>query len=259
MTLWSTDVTRAEVPVSAATVPMLFRAIDDPLSPVNAVAEVVGSDVGLAAAVLAIANSAAFGRTRRVDDLHAAVALIGVDIVQTIAVAAATRLLDGSTGLPHVRPHAVETACAARLLARAVGLPESQAFAAGLLHDVGEILLWHAAPDAYAAAHAGWADIGEQLWTERSEFGEDHATVARAQLTDWGLPGNVVDAVGDHHRPDLRHRDLSTVVAAAEDMAAGDDAPDRLHLGPAKLRRIHPYLVREAEEVGALLRAAGGA
>lgn len=249
--------TRAEVPVSATTVPMLFRALDDPLSSAGGVAEVVACDAGLAATVLAMANSAAFGRTRRVDDIHAAVALVGVDMVQTVAVAGASRLLDGSTGLPHVRQHAIDTACAARLLARAVGLPENQAFAAGLLHDVGEILLWHTAPDAYAAAHSAWEDSAAQLWSERSDFGEDHATAARRQLSEWGLPGTVVDAVGDHHRPDLRHRDLSTVVAAAEHLVDAEDGEvgqDRLHLGAARLEQLRLDVADQAAEVSALFR-----
>lgn len=250
--------TRPDVPVSATTVPMLFRALDDPRSSATAVAEVVAQDAGLAATVLAMANSAAFGRTRRVDELPAAVALVGVDIVQTVAIAAASQLLDSPAGLPDLRQHAIETACAARLLARAVNLPESQAFAAGLLHDVGEIMLWRTAPDAYAAAHAGWRDTADQLWGERSEFGEDHATAARIQLTEWGLPGTIVDAVGDHHRPDLCHRDLSTVVAAAEDLVDADSVHDRLHLGPAKLQRLRPYFAKDAAELEAVLQRGSG-
>lgn len=248
---------RAEVPVSAITVPMLFRALDDPLSSAESVAQVVACDAGLATTVLAMANSAAFGRSRRVDDIQAAVALVGVDIVQTVAVAGASRLLDSSTGLPHVRQHAIDTACAARLLAQAVGLQENQAFAAGLLHDVGEILLWHTAPDAYAAGHSVWEDSAAQLRAERSDFGEDHAAAARSKLTAWGLPGTVVDAVGDHHRPDLRHRDLSTVVAAAEELVDAEDGEaghDRLHLGAARLEQLRLELVEQAEELDALLR-----
>lgn len=247
----------ADVPVSATIVPMLFDAVEAPLSSAALVAEVVASDSGLAAGVLAVANSAAFGRTRQISEIEVAVALIGVDLVKTLAIAGSSHLLDGAGGLPHVREHAIETACASRLVAASVGLPEADAFAAGLLHDVGEILLWQDNPDAYTAAYAEWDDIDAQLHGERGMFGADHATAARERLTEWCLPGAVIDAVGDHHRPDLCHRDLSTVVAAAEDLVDPDDTSndsDRLRLGAEELRRIRAELVDQTQEMRALLR-----
>lgn len=69
--------------------------------------------------------------------------------------------------------------------------------------------------------------------------------------------GTVVGAVGDHHRPDLNHRDLSTVVAAATDLADVDGdghVRDRLDLGTAKLEQLRRELAHQAEEIGALLR-----
>lgn len=247
----------ADVPVSATVVPALLAAVNDPKSTAVDIAEVVASDSGLAAGVLAIANSAAFGRARRVAELEAAVTLVGVDLVQTLAVARSSHLLDGAGGLPHARHHAIEIACAARLLAGRVGLPEADAFSAGLLHDVGEMLLWQQDPTAYSSVHASWPDIDTQLRGERALFGADHATAAREQLTAWRLPGTIVDAVGDHHRPDLAHHDVSTVVAAAEDLvhAHGDAADqDRLGLGADELGRLRGVLAAEVADLESLLR-----
>lgn len=246
----------AKVPVSATVVPALLAAGDDPRSSAAHVAKVVASDTGLAAGVLAIANSAAFGRVRRVVELDAAVTLIGVDLVQTLAVARSSRLLDGVGGLPHARHHAIETACAARLLASRVGLSEADAFAAGLLHDIGEMLLWQQDPEAYSCAHASWPDTDSQLRSERGLYGADHASAGREQLTSWRLPGAVVDAVGDHHRPDLAHHDLSTVVAAAEDLVhahGGWTERDRLHLGGDELERLRDLVAVETADLEALL------
>lgn len=249
----------ADVPVSATVVPALLAAVNDPRSSAVGVAEVVASDSGLAAGVLAVANSAAFGRVRRVADLDAAVTLIGVDLVQALAVARSSRLLDGAGGLPHARHHAIETACAARLLAGRVGLPEADAFAAGLLHDVGEVLLWQQDPETYSSAHASWPDIGAQLRAERALFGADHATAAREQLSAWRLPGTIVDAVGDHHRPDLAHHDASTIVAAAEDLVHAHGAgsgDDRLRLGADELERLRGVLAVEVADLEAMFRQA---
>ncbi len=181
----------AEAPVSAATVPLLMQAIADPNSSTARVADVVASDSGLAARVLAVANSAAFGLSRQVTEIHQAVSLVGSNMAQTLAIAGSTDLLDGASGLPHARDHALHVACAARLLAARVGLSAPDAFAAGLLHDLGEILLWRRDPDVYRTAYAGWADIQEQLRGERGMFGTDRdlstAVVTGEELVDHGL------------------------------------------------------------------------
>ncbi len=212
----------AEAPVSAATVPLLMQAINDPNTSIARVAEVVGSDAGLAARVLALANSAAFGLSRQVTEIQQAVGLVGSNMAQTLAIAGSCNLLDGTSGLPHAREHAIRMACATRAVAARAGLSRPDAFAAGLLHDLGEILLWREEPDAYALAHADWDSPAEQLRWERGTFGTDHALAAREQLAQWQLPGQVVDAVGDHHRPDPAHVDLSTCVIAAEELLDPD-------------------------------------
>ncbi len=212
----------AEAPVSSATVAQLVQVIGHPGSSVGRVAEVVAGDQGLAARVLALANSAAYGLSRQVTAVDQGVALVGSNMVQTLAVAGATNLLDGATGLPHARLHALQVACGARLLAGRAGLNKGDAFAAGLLHDLGEILLWRRDPAAYATAHATWDDADAQLRGERAMFGTDHAQAAREQLAEWHLPGAIVDAAADHHRLDVPFRDLSTAVIGAEELVDPD-------------------------------------
>ncbi len=247
----------ADAPVSAATVPLLMQAITDPASTVGMVAEVVASDAGLAARVLALANSAAFGLSRQVTDVQQAVSMVGSNMCQTLAIAGSCNLLDGAGGLPHAREHAIRTACAARMLAGRAGLNKADAFAAGLLHDLGEILLWRQDPETYAAAHAGWRDEQEQLHAERGMFGTDHALAAREQLAAWRIPGVVVDAVGDHHRPDLQYVDLSTLVIAAEELAGtGAESSARLELfgvPTVDLAAVRDDLDAQAADMGALL------
>lgn len=214
--------TMSETPVSPATVSALMRLTADPDHADTDLAGVVAADAGLAARVLAVANSASFGLSRQVTQVHQAVGLVGMNLVQTLAIAGSCQLLDGTVGLARARRHAVEVACAARALAERAGLDGGAAFAAGLLHDLGEILLWRDDPELYAEAHARWSDPTTQLREERGAYGTDHALVAREQLAAWNVPGNIVDAVGDHHRPDLLHRDLCTVVVAAEELTDRD-------------------------------------
>lgn len=244
-------------PVAASTVPLLSGALAEPDFDLGRVADVVTSDAGLAVRVLAVANSAAFGLSRQVIEMRHAIGLVGVDLVQTLAIAGATRLLDSAHGLPHARPHAIAVACAGRLLADRSGQARADAFAAGLLHDIGEILLWQRDADGYVEAYAQWEDTDAQLRGERAMFDADHAAVAREQLAEWQLPGRVVDAVGDHHRPDLCYPDLSTLVVAAEELCdPACDGSRRLELlgvPAADLPALRDRLAEDVEELSALL------
>lgn len=251
--------TAAEAPVSPSTVAALMQSIGDPRSSVARVAEVVAGDTGLAARVLAVANSASFGLSRQITRVDQAVALAGTNMVQTLAIAGANHLLDSRAGLPGARQHAVGVACATRLLATRAGLNAGDAFAAGLLHDLGEMLLWRQDPDAYAAAHADWPDPGTQLRAERGRYGTDHALLAREQLASWHVPGVIVDAVGDHHRPDLHHRDLSTAVVAGEalvdDDVAWSDLFPLFDVSPDALPALRAVLRAQVDDVSGLLPA----
>lgn len=248
--------TAHDAPVSPLTVSNLLRTTSQDYC-LQDVADVVSTDNGLALRVMAVANSAAFGLARQVTDISQAVGLVGAGMVQTLAIAGSCRLLESDRALPGMRRHAIEQACAARTLAASAGLAKHDAFAAGLLHDVGELLLWQRDPEAYSAAHRGFDDVAEQLRYERGTFGTDHPTLAREQLAEWGLPGGVVDAIGDHHRPDLSYPDLSTVLVAAEELMDADCAGSRrlevLGVAADQLDALRSDVADQADELDGVL------
>lgn len=256
----SRSMSPANAPVSPTTVSNLLKTMAITDFSIFEVADVVASDSGLTARVLAVSNSASFGLARQVSDVHQAVSLVGTNLVRTLAIAGSTSLLDSERGLPGVRAHAIEVACAARFLASISGLSKPDAFAAGLLHDLGELLLWQRDPEVYAEAHSGWTDAAEQLRAERGMFGTDHTLVAREQLAEWGLPGALIDAVGDHHLPDLTFPNLSTLLVAAEELTdpncAGSRRLEVLGVVPEKLGALREELTRQVEDLDQLLRAA---
>lgn len=250
----------ANAPVSPATVSALLQTMASTDFAIFEVADVVASDSGLTARVLAVSNSAAFGLARQVGDVAQAVSLIGTNMVRTMAIAGSTSLLDSDRGLPGLRAHAIEHACAARFLASISGLSKPDAFAAGLLHDLGELLLWQRDPESYAAAHAAWPDADAQLRAERGTYGTDHATVAREQLAEWGLPGSIVDAVGDHHLPGQTFPNLSTLLVAAEELTdpncPGSNRLEVLGVPADRLGALREELALQVEDLDGLLRAA---
>lgn len=123
--------------------------------------------------------------------------------------------------------HASEVARLARDLAPMADVDPHDAAAAGLLHDIGELLLLARQPDGYGALLRASEDHAGQLGAEKLAFGVDHALLGAEHLLDLRIAHVVADAVADHHDP-FRESDLTTlVVAAADEISAGD--PGRHH------------------------------
>ncbi len=214
--------TKRQPPVSTATLPVLMEAIADGRSTATTVAAVVTGDAGLAARVLALANSSQFGLARRVTELSQAITLVGTGVVQTLAIANAAALTDTSGIIADAHVHAVRVAIAARLLAPAAGVHPADAFAAGLLHDVGELLLLQDRPTDYAALRAACTSHADQLKAEKQAFGTDHALVGAEHLLDWRVPDVIADAVADHHDPFRDSAATTIVVAAADELISAE-------------------------------------
>lgn len=138
--------------------------------------------------------------------------------------------------------HATLVARIARAIAPAADVDPVDAAAAGLLHDVGELLLLARRPIGYLSVTACHLTHGEQLAAEKSIFGIDHALLGAEHLLDLRVPDVVADAVADHHEP-FRDSPLSTlVVACADEIAAGDagrrHALDLLGIRPDAAREV---------------------
>lgn len=214
--------TKRQPPVSTTTLPLVLDAISDDDCSAASVAAVVVHDHGLAARVLAVANSAPIGLRRRVVQLEEAVALVGTSMVQTLAIASGAALLDRDGTFADRRVHALRVATAARLLAPTVGVRPNDAFAAGLLHDVGELLLLQERPTEYSALLLATDTHLAQLRAEKDLFGTDHALVGAEHLLDWRVPDVIADAVADHHDPFRSSAATTIVVAAADELISGE-------------------------------------
>lgn len=251
--------TKRQPPVSTATLTVLMEAIADRRSTAATVAAVVGHDLGLAARVLALANSTQFGLSRRVTDLAQAVTLVGTGVVQTLAIANNAALVDTSDILADAHDHAVRVAIAARLLAPTAGAHPDDAFAAGLLHDVGELLLLQDSPTEYGRLYATFQTHAGQLRAEMLAFGTDHALVGAEHLLDWRVPDVIADAVADHHDPFSTSAATTIVVAAADELISAETgrhhALDLLELDVAAADGLRD---RVAVEAGALTGLVGG-
>jgi len=185
----------------SAVVTSVLELLDDGSAPVRLIAARVAQSPEIAAQVLRLANSALF--TEPVDSLERAVVRIGERTLRGLLLAATTyRLLEGALpayGFPrlYVLRHSSEVATLAQSLARrGPAALTSQAYLAGLLHDLGKPILATVAADR--EVDPGPAGI-TTLAQERELFGTDHAKVGAWIARRWGLPEDLSIALERHH------------------------------------------------------------
>lgn len=126
-----------------------------------------------------------------------------------------------------IRTHAVEVACLSRELAPLVAADPGDAYAAGLLHDIGQLLLMQRDPSGYLALLARELPHGDQLQREKELYRTDHALLGAEHLLDLRVAHAVADAVADHHDPFMSSAATTVVVSAADELLGTDEARRR--------------------------------
>lgn len=171
------------------------------------IARVIGKDPDLTARLLRIANSAAYGAPRRIETVSRAVTVIGARDLEALVLASSAvevfnRLPLERVSMASFWRHNVFTAVVARILARErqVLHPE-RLFVAGLLHDIGQLIIYHQLPEA-AHELLDRTDPGKESCSEeRALLGFDHAEVGGELAEAWQLPDALQAALRYHHEP----------------------------------------------------------
>jgi putative nucleotidyltransferase with HDIG domain len=183
----------------------LNQLLLDPDVSTGAIAEVVSLDPALAARLLRIVNSAYFGLPGRVDTIAKAVSMIGTSelhslVLATSAAMAFRRISSRLVDMEAFWQHSVRAALAARGFAT-TGLRahRERVFLAGLLHDVGQLVIYQQLPEqATAILEAVRAGYSRDT-TELELLGFTHADVGATLLERWNLPASLTQPVRHHH------------------------------------------------------------
>lgn len=209
----------------------IMREIESPTSSLQGVAAVVAKDPGLTAKIFQLANSGALGRAERLSDPAEAVQRLGLSTVRALALSAQVY---GSFAPGRLPGFSAETLWAHLMncgeLARAILRHEragvaaaDDAFTAGLLHDMGKLMLADSLPNEFARALALAEEEQMPLPdAEMAVFGATHAGLAAYLLGLWGLPAAIVEAVAFHHTPeksDVKEFSVLTAVHVANALA----------------------------------------
>jgi len=221
-------------------------------------AAIVGRDPSLGAKILQLVNSAYFGIFGKVVGLDRAIALLGFNTLKAVVLSVeAFALADAvPTDCLNVRAlfeHSFIVARYAQEINRLTGChcsPEA-AFTAGLLHDIGKVILATRLPAPYREIAPRVAQGGQVGASAEIEvFGATHAEVGAYLLALWGLPDMVVDGIALHHAPEEDGACSGTVTYLANEFAraSSGEEPDLSALPEAHPARTRAKELQEACE-----------
>ncbi len=200
------------------------QALESPQCNLNTIGDAIQKDPDLTARLLRLANSPFFGFANRLSTVAEAVSLLGIQQIQDMIVASS--VLEQFKGVPDnlvnkdsFWRHSLAVGLTARLLAMERRLPKpDKYFVAGLLHDVGRLVLLAQATE--------WAQAVFELYqhekmllrdAEKKILGYDHQQIAAELLQSWSYPSALVQAVEFHHAPGQSVAKLEAAVVHVAD------------------------------------------
>jgi putative nucleotidyltransferase with HDIG domain len=184
------------------------------------VAAIITRDPAIAAKVVSVANSPAYGFPHKVDTIELAVALLGLrDTLGIVMSAAVINLFEVSKRFDYKAfwEEAMASAQAARAIVEASGQDVDGAPTAALLHDIGRIALLETVPDLYAKVPSGLVGA-ELIAAEHEHVGIAHTEAGYELASSWELPEQIAVPIRFHHAPEQAdsHKEGACIVALAE-------------------------------------------
>lgn len=198
------------LPVLPSICAELTRLLESEEADAKNVGRIIARDPSMSAKVLQLVNSSFFGIGRRVSNVEMAVSLLGVLRVRALVLR--DQIFQAFTVPTSIKSFSVERLWHRSLrvaeIARAISRAEKQgddrpdqAFTAGLLHDIGLLLLAHMHPDFPSVLEVMHSRSAPIVDVEEELLGMAHTEVGSYLLSLWGLPARIVEAVALHHDP----------------------------------------------------------
>ncbi len=188
----------------------LVDELRKPDASIDRVSDLISKDVSMTTKMLQFVNSSFFGLSRRIETPLQAAGLLGLSLVRSLVLSAGVfsqyehKSLPGFS-LEGLMNHSLAVGSLAKAIAKDLDLDKdaaSDALLAGMLHDVGQLILATGMPDEFARAVQLVEQDGMTLAeAEQQVFGTTHANVGAYLLQLWNFPGAVVEAVAFHQQP----------------------------------------------------------
>ncbi len=201
----------------------IMRLMDEEEYDIRILAAELRKDQVLSARTLQLANSVMFSTRHRIESIDHALMHLGVNLVMKFVIAAAVDGFFAQSGMGYslckggLYHHAVGVAVIADKLARLTGAAKpGLAYAAGLLHDIGKVVLDQFVGAAYPLFYRKLIEERTADFTqaEQALFGTTHPEVGFQLAQRWSFPDSLGEAIRCHHEPEegTRHRGLDGLV-----------------------------------------------
>ena len=222
-----------ELPSMPAVVMEVLESIDQETVNYYTLTRKIMLDQSLTAKILRCANSSFYRTQSKVTTIQQAINLIGISGVRNLIMCTMMKL-----NFPEVQckgfsysvfwRHTIATAVCAKVLARHLQLNQDYAYTAGLLHDIGRLVLVTRFTGLYEQAIAYRAEHDcHILQAERTVLGTDHAAAGQALAEHWNFSKGMQSAIARHHEPDVEGGDtVAAVVHVADTIAHALDFSD---------------------------------
>jgi len=233
----------------------IVRALRSEETSLSAVGKIIGRDPAMSAKILQLVNSAFFGLGRPVSTASQAVSYLGIDTVRALVLSVNVFGQFDPTTIPAFSLESLWThSLSVGTLAKAIAVLEKaskstceDSLLAGLLHDVGKLILVANLPHQYREAEAlASHDAITVPEAQREIFGSSHMEVGAYLLGLWGLADDIVEAVAFHHHPSaciVREFTPLTAVHSA-------NALDAVVPPDSRARSPHPIDLDHLERLG---------
>lgn len=212
----------------------LTEELQHPSCSLQKVGDIISQDVGMTSQILHLVNSAFFGLRREISDPGAAVTYLGLSTVASLVLTCHIfRQVDESCrawlGVDRIWQHSMNTGLMAKAITKIETGDKKQmeeAFAAGLLHDAGRIVLATGLPARYRQVmDLAALEHRSLVETESRVFGVTHAEVGAYLVGIWGLPNPITEALAFHHTPGACPARVFCPLTAVHVACAFDKAP----------------------------------
>lgn len=232
----------------------VLRMIHQGLYEIHSITEEIRKDQVISAKTLQLCNSVMFARHRKIESLEHALVMLGQQLLLKFVISASVNNFFNQAGMGYslckggIYHHAVGTAAIAEKLAAITGKVEPPlAYTAGLLHDIGKVVL-----DQFidAGFPLFYRELNEEeknfLEVEKQVLGIDHTEVGADLARNWSFPESLVETIEHHHKPEdaQQHNALVHIVHLADLLMS------RFHSGLELERLDTETLATRLEAVG---------
>jgi putative nucleotidyltransferase with HDIG domain len=213
-TIRETIETVSTIPTLSTVIEKIARLLQNPQTSAEEIGKVITTDQALAAKVLRLVNSAFYGFPGRISTITHAVVILGFSTVKNIVLTAS--IFDAFANKKNTASdfnieefwlHSIGCGAASQAIAKHIGFKEKEeCFIAGLIHDIGKIILCYYFPEEFEAVFRHARSKGVLfLDSEREIIGITHNEIGAIIARRWNLPANLQAVVRNHHQPVAEH------------------------------------------------------